>query len=101
MSSKLVAASLSMLLAACATRDLPPDPLSSPASPQAQESREPVPHWLAADETTQAINARLSETREPAEKTGSGSNMHINNDNMQGMEGMQPAASPAPPKKFY
>jgi Heavy metal binding domain len=101
MSTKLLAVSLSMLLTACATHDLPLDPPSSPASAQAQESRARVPHSLAVDETTQAINARLSETKGPAEKTGSGNNIEINSDNMQGMAGMQPAASPAQPKKFY
>lgn len=103
MSTKVIAVLLSILLTACATRDLPPDPPSSPASAQAQESRERVPS-LATDETTQAINARLSETKKPAEKTESGNDMPLNSDDMQGMEGMQqggsPAASPAQPKKF-
>jgi len=61
-----------MLLGACATNDLPPDPPSSPASAQAQESSGHAPHSLAVDETTQAINARLNETKGPADKAESG-----------------------------
>ena len=68
----IIAISVAGLLANCAATDPPQLPPNNPANPLARES---IPHrrsFLMADATSQAINDRLTQNLEAAEKPSAG-----------------------------
>jgi Heavy metal binding domain len=88
----IFAISVAGLLAGCAATEPPPLPQNDPADPQVRSSSTGPPNLLVRDETTLAIEKRLSATKAEAKKAES---MQHDMQNMPGMnmpqghEGMQ------------
>ena len=71
------------LLAGCAVTEPPPLPQNNPADPQVRDSLKPPRDLLVLDETTLAIETRLSATESDAKRAET---MQHNMSNMPGMQ---------------